>query len=97
MFKLNSTLTHLFGLFGYEYYDYSSIKNMGTENCEFIDGFHGSEKAYLRIFIDISYQSDIIDDFTSIPKMKDALKGTDNCYLSFIGSDEEKETVGQEK
>jgi hypothetical protein len=44
-----------------KYYDYTDATSIGSNDCEFIDGFHGGEVTYMRILFDIM-QNDVTLD-----------------------------------
>jgi len=42
---------------GYSFYDFSDLTSVGSSDLETVDGFHATEKAYLRLFIVMATQS----------------------------------------
>jgi len=73
MFQLKDVLEPVFDEFGYKLIDYSDITFLGVSDKEFIDGFHGSEKAHLRILIDMSRNSELLGNRTNISKLNNLL------------------------
>ena len=51
MFKLEPVFRNIFMEYGFGFFDFSDLMALGAADDEAIDGFHGSEKAYLRLFI----------------------------------------------
>ena len=45
------SITPLFDQRGYTLFDFTDIESVGSSDIETIDGYHGSEKAYLRLFL----------------------------------------------
>jgi len=56
MFQLDSVLPGVFREFDFNFLDFSDIASFGASDEETLDGFHGSEKAYLRLFIVMAQQ-----------------------------------------
>lgn len=54
VFRLESLLKPLFEKNNFDFYNFSDIASLGASDEETIDGFHGSEKAYTRLFIKIA-------------------------------------------
>lgn len=48
---LASKISPVFDKYGYSFYDFSDIASLGSSDLETLDGFHASEKAYLRLFL----------------------------------------------
>ncbi|MBK9705045.1 MAG: hypothetical protein IPO75_17295 [Betaproteobacteria bacterium] len=49
--ELEPSLRLIFNKSGFSLYDSSDLASLGASDKETIDGFHGSEKAYLRLFL----------------------------------------------
>lgn len=49
--ELPSRLRPVFAKYGYRISDFSDLATLGAPDVETIDGFHGSEKAYARLFV----------------------------------------------
>lgn len=51
MERLMPALSPVFKHYGFALYDFSDLASVGASDLEIVDSFHGSEKAYLRLFI----------------------------------------------
>lgn len=51
MTEIVSAVVPLFEKYGYPFRDFSDLESLGCTDKETIDGFHASEKAYLRLFL----------------------------------------------
>lgn len=49
---------------GFAYYDFSDFASVQAPDEEAIDGFHGSERTYLRLFIQMLEQGSRFNDFS---------------------------------
>ncbi len=81
--KINPALEPLFKKYGFDYYDFSDIISLGSDDRETIDGYHGSEKAYLRLFIKIAENNQVLKKYTDIPYLKKRLDETKGYYTVF--------------
>ncbi len=57
MFSLQKELSPVFESTGFKLFDFSDIAQLGASEHETIDGFHGSEVAYLRLLIKLEETS----------------------------------------
>jgi len=64
---------------GFECYDFTSLTVNATDN-EFIDGFHGSEKVYLRMLIKMIEAKSILNNKTDIDRLNKDLKNSISNY-----------------
>tara|TARA_B110000003_G_C16484667_1_gene471106 strand:- start:33 stop:893 length:861 start_codon:yes stop_codon:yes gene_type:complete len=67
--SLESKLQKVFNEYNYEFYNYSSAELLGSNDDEFIDGFHGSEVVYAKILIDMLKKHSILNEVTEIDKL----------------------------
>ena len=74
MFSIFNTIVPIFAKYGFECHDYSDLLTVGANDSESIDGFHGSEVAYLRIIIDMGMKSPKLKPFINLQTMKNLLK-----------------------
>lgn len=76
--KLNQRLNELFKKTGHRYFNFSDLAKWGSGDQEFIDGVHGSEKAYLRIFIAMAERDPRLRALVDIRKLKKDLIQTES-------------------
>ena len=70
---------------GIHYYDFTNARLLGSDDCEFIDGFHGGDLTYAKIlkyiydkepsireYINISYLERVISNYNGIAFIPDA-------------------------
>ena len=79
-----------------EFFDYTDIRALDSVDCEFIDGFHGGEIAYLRILKDLSNYNVVLKALLSdsIDKMIDDNSGNAAIYDSFMRKSKEIDFLG---
>jgi len=65
---------------GFEFYDFSSPTTINSNDSEFIDGFHGSEKVYLRLLIKMLESKSILTQKTNIVKLQNDLNNSKSNY-----------------
>jgi hypothetical protein len=73
IFKLHSTLNPLFNKYNFSLFDYTDMDVFEGRREEVIDGFHASEKAYLRLFIDMAENDEILNSYTDVDYLKKRL------------------------
>lgn len=78
---LPKTLGTVFSEYGFSVFDYSNARAVGITDTEFIDPGHASDKAYLRILIDIARRSPELREYVSIQTMQNIL---DNARGDFV-------------
>lgn len=64
VFDLYDELKDVFSEKEYNLFDFTSLKTFNGKQNEIIDGFHGSEVAYLRLFIEINKKNKKIREFS---------------------------------
>ncbi len=83
MFKVEPTLRPIFDYFGYGFYNFSDLATIGATDSETFDGWHGTEKAYLRLFIKMAEDNRILKQYTDVPYLKVRLKTSNSNYEVF--------------
>lgn len=69
LYQIYPALLPLFKHYDYSLFDFSDGNIIGSMDTEFLDGFHGSEKTYLRMLIEMTKQ-----DNTLLPYLQDTVK-----------------------
>ncbi len=69
-----------FEKYNFEFYNFTHLSDVGSGDSETIDGFHGSETAYLRILIKMLEEGSALKNTTSLPKLKNDLESRKNGY-----------------
>ncbi|MCI6032323.1 hypothetical protein [Fusobacterium varium] len=64
VFDLYDELKDVFSEKEYNLFDFTSLKTFNGKQNEIIDGFHGSDVAYLRLFIEINKKNKKIREFS---------------------------------
>lgn len=81
--KLEGRLLPLFSNYGFKFYDFSDINQTGSSDSEAIDGFHGSEKTYLRMFLIMMQKDAKLKESADKKYLKEMLDKSDNNYYVF--------------
>lgn len=63
MTRIDRVIRPLFEKYKYTLYDFSDGETFGSNNVEFIDGFHGSEKTYLRMMLEMIRKDSSISSY----------------------------------
>ncbi|MCX5751435.1 MAG: DUF1574 family protein [Candidatus Saganbacteria bacterium] len=80
---LPKPLNKLFLKHGFAFYDFSDVSNLKITDKEFIDGFHGSEVVYLKMFLSIIRRNSILAKYTDLPALEKILNKNINPLLFF--------------
>lgn len=83
VFGLHADLAPVFARYGFTFYDFSDIKELGASDAETTDGFHGSEKAYLRMFIFMAKDDTILRQEADVELLEQRLKQSTNHHYIF--------------
>ncbi|HEV7405365.1 MAG TPA: hypothetical protein VGO11_20650 [Chthoniobacteraceae bacterium] len=74
--KLEPALRPLFEQHGFELYDYTDAAQLGTPDREAIDGFHGTERTYIRLLVAMLRQGSALNAYASLPELEQVLATT---------------------
>ena len=66
--------------YGFEFYNFTAPIAINSDDNEFIDGFHGSEKVYLKMLINIMGTKSILNKESNIDKLKKDLDASISDY-----------------
>ncbi|MEH2957620.1 hypothetical protein [Candidatus Merdisoma sp. JLR.KK006] len=67
MNEISSRIFDVFEKYQFEFYDYSDVANLGCgADSFFIDGFHGSEVVYIKMFQDMIQQGSCLELYCDI-------------------------------
>jgi len=64
----------------FEFYDFTAPQKINSADDEFIDGFHGSEKAYLKMLIAMLEKKSILSTKTDVDRLKKDLNNSISDY-----------------
>ena len=82
--QLAPRLKPLFQSYGFDFYDFSDMAWLGASDHETLDGLHGSEKAYLRLFIAMAESSPVLKKYSrDLSFLRDTLHHTPGDYDVF--------------
>ena len=82
MFELEDKIVPIFEKYNFEFYDFTDLNIVRASNCEVLDGFHASEKAHLRILINMVEKDSFLKDYTSLNYLKEKLEFSTGCFLT---------------
>lgn len=83
IFKIAEKVQPVFDEFEYDFYDFSDISAMGAADEEAYDGGHASEKAYVRAFIEMAENNDVLAQYVNIDYLKKRLWQTTSDFVVF--------------
>ena len=62
--------------YGFAFMDFSDISSLGSNDAEFLDGFHGSEKAYFRLMMAMTASDPVIAGIVDSSRLRQLLRDT---------------------
>lgn len=80
IFCLGESLEPIFTRYGFEFYDFSNSIAIGSSDKEMIDGFHGSEKTFLRLFIDMLQRGSFLNGYADKRELENLLNNSRSDY-----------------
>ncbi|MGE3974336.1 MAG: hypothetical protein AB7F59_07425 [Bdellovibrionales bacterium] len=84
MAKIYPALEPLFQKYHYTVHDFSDLRELGASDREVTDGFHGSEKTYLRLFLKMLETTPILKKYSADQNfLKERLVRTTNDFTVF--------------
>jgi hypothetical protein len=72
--KVHEALQTRLAARGFEYFDFSDFATVQAPDDEAIDGFHGSERTYLRLFIHMLERGSRLNEVADLPRLRDVLR-----------------------
>ena len=81
--KLEGSLGPIFDAHGFGLYDFSDLATLGATDKETIDGFHGSEKAYVRLLLLMAEDNGMLGQRVDSKYLGERLNSSANDYSVF--------------
>ncbi len=81
--SLESILQKEFNKYNFEFYNYSSVELLGSNDDQFIDGFHGGEVVYANILIDMLRKNSILNEVSSYNNLETDKKNKKNRFTLY--------------
>lgn len=72
--KITPVCEALFHKYGFEYYDFLDVRQLGITNACFIDGFHGSEVVYGKLVLQMVSENSCLEDYADVGRIKELLE-----------------------
>lgn len=80
---LGDRVGEVFARLGYSFFDFTDLASVGASDDEIYDGYHGSEKAYLRLFLKMIEKDPVLMSMTDNIYLQKRLSQSDNPYVVF--------------
>ena len=80
---LAPTLKALYTSYGFDFFDFSDIAAYGSSDQEMVDPYHGSEKTYLRLFIQMAKQDTVLAPLVDVQDLQQRLDQSTSPYVVF--------------
>lgn len=80
---LDQKLHPIFMNFGFDFYSFNTLKDFDSNDNEAIDGFHGGERAYLRLLIKMLDNNSKLKNVCNKNKLLTELRDSNNDYLIY--------------
>lgn len=71
MQRLSEVIAAMCEVYGFEFFDYTYMEN--TTDEEFIDGYHGSDRVYCKIALDLGENSAVLADYIDTQALQNML------------------------
>lgn len=81
--QIHTSIQPLFNKYNAELYDFTNPKTINAANDEFLDGFHGGEKSYGKILIEIVNHNTVIRKYINSVAIQRELQKTGNNFQLF--------------
>lgn len=78
--QIPSEVEKVFSTYNFEFYNYTDVRKLECDDTFFIDGFHGGEIVYLRMFADMIKQKSELSNYCSL----DTLRNLDMNRISTL-------------
>jgi hypothetical protein len=85
MFRLPFRIGPAFHELGFRFYDFSDLSTVGASDREVIDGFHCSEKAYMRIAIVMAEQDEVLRKRVDLTFLRNLIQSS-SSDLEVVGN-----------
>jgi hypothetical protein len=77
--EIETRLRPHFEQYGFSLFNFSDLADLGAGDCEAVDGFHGSEMAYLRLYVRIAANDPHLSAISNLPALERLLKSSPKC------------------
>lgn len=81
--KLYPAIKPIFNSHDFELYCYETVSEVGSNDFETTDGFHGGENTYLRIMIDMLKRKSSLNKVSSLVRLESDLNNTISNYIVY--------------
>ena len=81
--ELPGVLKEMYAKYGFDFYDFLDPASFGGSDNEMVNASHGSEKMYLKLFIQIAQESPALGPFVDLDYLKESLSKAKNDYEVF--------------
>ena len=80
---LISKIRPIFNKYKFEFYQFNNMNSCNSNDSETIDGFHGSERTYLKLLLEILSKQSILNMSCNSSRLKEDLNNGINRYLIY--------------
>lgn len=81
--KIYPTVKPIFKKYNFEVYQFNTVKDCNSNDNETIDGFHGGEKTYLKLLINMLENDSYLNSICDIKKLRADLNNAINNYIVY--------------
>lgn len=75
-FQVPGTIKPLFDRYNFEFYDFSDLASLGAGDDEVNDAAHASEKAYLRMYLEMLHRGSVLNHYSNEEFLSQTLKAS---------------------
>jgi hypothetical protein len=81
IWQIKEKAAPIFKRYSYKIFDFTDISGFGSTDKEFIDGLHGSEKTYAKLFIEMASKDLLLRKYANIEMLKDLISNSKSDLL----------------
>lgn len=70
LWQINPIVTPIFERYKYKFFDFTDMTEFGSTDREFIDGFHGSDITYAKIFVSMSKSVSLLNKYSNLSQLE---------------------------
>lgn len=83
LMEITPACEKMFNIYGYEYYDFLDVRDLGVTDDFFVDGFHGSEVVYGKMMLKMLSENSLIEKYSDVNKIENILESTYNGLVFY--------------
>jgi hypothetical protein len=87
LLQINQTIEPLFAKYGFKLFDFSDLEQLGASDEEIYDSYHGTEKAFVRLWLKMIEGDPVLQKITDPAYLQERLSRGNNPYAIFSANE----------